>query len=86
MVKEAPEAVRMRIDAAMANCDLDAYLEAKKEELKLHRQGETPEDGLPVLHLFMEMLAELKQINAKLEKLTEEDNAGAEQAVMEVTV
>lgn len=74
MVKEAPEAVRMKIDAAMANSDLDAYLEAKKEELKLHRQCETPEDGLPVLPLFMEMLAELKQINEKLEKLTKEDN------------
>ena len=65
MVRDAPELVRERIDAAMASRDLDAYLEAKKEELDMRRLAETPQ------HLLPEILSALKQINEKLERIME---------------
>lgn len=65
MMRDSPELIRERIDAAMASRDLDAYLEAKKEELNMHRLAETPQRMLP------EILSALKQINKKLEAIVE---------------
>lgn len=73
---ETPEmkAVRGRIDAAMEDGNLDAYIVAKTAELALHRLIETPEGGLRIGSVLAEISAELKQINDKLERLIEQED------------